>query len=648
MSKIQILSSEVSGKIAAGEVIERPSYLVKELVENSLDSRATSIEVHFDDGGRRIRVRDNGEGIAKEDLELSLIRHATSKISSFHDLLSLSSFGFRGEALSSISSVSRLTVISHQKGSAKAYKIVSSFGSLSEVEEVGGDCGTLILVEDLFSKVPARLKFLKSAVAENQQIKNTLKALGLAHPNVDFRIRNKDKLLYFWPSSDDLSRVRSILEREDLYFNESESHGVRVKAFIGDPKKTLSHTRGLWFFVRNRWVQDKTIQAALLNAFDRLLMKKEYPVAAIFVECARDFFDVNIHPNKSQVKFQDSSPVFKAVFKTVRNILSKTPWLESVLQKGSSSTLKESEHKSLSRSFSDSSSYESPLNSSSVPSQSSQSIPSSSPLLHSSFDFSSESDSSSTQSNFTSTQFDPHSIKSDSNSTQFDSSSNDLSSLSPSSYKTPYKASYKVLPSSFNEIGSWSDLQIIGQAHLTYIILQSQKSIIFLDQHALHERIFYETYRKAWKSEKKFKTQNFLLPYDLKFEESQVEVLNSILPELKAFGIHADRMGPSHIVIRGAPQLFKPKSFHPLLELLAKEIEEQGESFAVEKMLGDIFATLACHSSIRAGQELNSVKIKALLQQMDEYPFSSFCPHGRPVYVEYPFQRLEKEFRRTL
>lgn len=635
--KISLLSSQVSSQIAAGEVVERPSHLVKELLENSLDAQSTEIELDFDEGGRRIRLKDNGVGIKKEDLVLALTRHATSKIRNFSDLLSLTSFGFRGEALASIASVSKLTLTSRPRGSPKSFRVKSQFGDLSPIEECSAEEGSLITVEDLFARVPARLKFLKSETTEFQQIRNTIKALAMAHHKVSFRIRSKSKLLYFWPASPLLfPRVQSILERKALLFYEhKDTHQIRLRVALGSPQDTFPHSKHLWFFVNNRWVQNRTLQAALLNAYDRLLMKKEFPVAALFLDCSPDFVDVNIHPNKSQVKFQENSLVFTRVLKTVREGLLKNHWLKGVFpQRGTEKEF---------------SIYE---KSSSMP-----------PI--SKWEFKREGEEIRKHKILNEEKKGFHFIEDtkkepkgkalsfDSNQTPRENSNFQSQTFKKDEFllKENFKQDFfqKTESQKSLSLPSWSSLDILGQAHLTYIVAQSESSLIFLDQHAVHERICYEKYRTAIKEKKGFEVQSFLLPYEIKMEENKVQRLQPLFSDLeKMFGLHLDSMGPSQIVLRSAPLFIKPESLPPVLELLSVQLEEEGGSFALERKLGDITAEMACHSAIRAGQSLKESEMRALLVQMEEFSFSSFCPHGRPVFVEYPFSRLEREFKRTL
>ncbi len=295
--EIQQLASDVVDKIAAGEVVERPSHLLKELLENSMDAGATEVEIEVDNGGKSLSVLDNGKGVLASDLPLVFARHATSKIRESEDLWRLASFGFRGEALASISSVSSLEFTSRRQGEAKAYKIHCEHGKVGEVLETSFQEGTLVQVDELFSNIPARLKFLKSDSAEITQIKNVVKAMALQYPKVQWKFKSKGKLVYFWPSDESLlERAKKVLETDRLFENEFDYEGFHAHVVFSDPSTVVKVSRQIWTFVQNRWVQDRGLQAAVMEAYRSLLMHGQYPICFISVTCPPDEVDVNIHP----------------------------------------------------------------------------------------------------------------------------------------------------------------------------------------------------------------------------------------------------------------------------------------------------------------------------------------------------------------
>ena len=610
MNLIKTLSEETISQIAAGEVVERPSHLVKELVENSLDAGANEIEIDFDQGGRFIKVKDNGAGISKEDLPLALARHATSKIHQTDDLWKLKTYGFRGEALASIASVSDLTLISGLKEESSPWRLRQAFGVEKEKEKIGGSKGTTVIVRSLFENVPARFKFLKSEGAENSAIKNTLKALALAKPEITFRILQKSRLLFYWPGQKNLlDRTLQVLALKKLYYTEETRGAYKIKAVVGAPNNTLRNKRTNWFFVCGRWVDSRVIQAGLMSAYRGLLMHGEYPLAVIDIQGPGEEIDVNVHPAKSQIRFKDSSFIFKLVESPIRNLLEQAPWTKNIT--GGSKTGQEENLQFHNKHF-----------------QKTQ------------FPLKQKEYSKELLSTLAWSDSPP-----DSQASPVEKQKREFSeqSLNPREYKTLSKE--QSLPCFTDSDSSWSSLQVLAQAHLTYLVCQSDRSLIFIDQHASHERILYERIFQAWKKGG-VEVQPHLIPFPLDLEEGQVSGLLELKEDLKKLGVQIEQSGPCSLVVNSSPLILKEKALEEGLLFLAKQRMETGDSFAFEGVISDLCATLACHSAIRAGKSLDEEQMKELLIQMEEFPLSSFCPHGRPVFVEYPLSRLEKDFGR--
>ena len=634
---IQILSSEVVDQISAGEVVERPAHLIKELIENSIDAGATELDVEFAQGGRWVRIQDNGSGMSHDDLELCLRRHATSKISKSLDIWDLHTFGFRGEALASISAVCRMTLTTKQADSKWALQMYSEFGKLSEVTEVGGEQGTNILVEELFSNTPARLKFLKSEGAEGTAIKNCLRALAMAHPNVNFRVKQRGKLLFLWPAQEDLkSRVEQVLEKDELYFGEADCEGVKAEVVISSPNDTVKNSRQIWLYVQNRAVQDRSLQTAVSEGYRSLLMHGQFPIAAIWVHCGPEEVDVNIHPTKSQVKFRDASSAFRAVHRAVRGVLERAPWLEKMLGE-----------ETLSLGVQD-------------PSGQGQAQPFVVEEVTDSFQapefeqvqYSKRVDPLSSDSLMAEIQVASDNYKANDRLIEEKTPEVTLNSAPSEEEKAggyyggvdiEPVGDYKIEP----ESAYWSRLQVLGQANLTYIISQSEKAIIFVDQHAAHERVVFEELMAGWKAGQ-MEIQSFLLPVTIALEAEYIDSLMEQSDSLASLGLTVEQLGPDSVGVQSAPAIIKDSAIAKTVVRLATEIYEKGGSFALEKCISDLFATMACHSVVRAGQALSIQQMKSLLAQMDRFPLSSFCPHGRPVYVEYPFHKLERDFGRIV
>lgn len=635
---IQILSPEVVDQIAAGEVVERPAHLVKELVENSIDAGATSVHVEYFDGGRTVKVSDNGRGMSPEDLQKSLQRFATSKISKTDDLWALRTFGFRGEALASIASVSRLTLTSRQAGAEQAHQIISEYGKVTFSEKVGGSFGTSILVENLFQNTPARLKFLKSDSAEHTVIKTTLKAMALSHPHVELRIQENGKLISFWPSCDNRKdRVEQVLEIKPLFVGEAEREYVKAYAVFADPHNVAKTSKNIWLFAQNRWIQDRSLQAAVNEAYRSLLMHGEFPIAVVWVEVDPAHVDVNIHPTKSQVKFQEPSLAFRAVAASLRNTLEVAPWLSR-----DQARLMRPEGGAVPNPFTEN-----------YPAAPTENLAFTDSTLGATqfqkkdfyFPSSNVKDNAVTYNALAESKAsreDLYSAKSNLNQSYPAQATSPQESVESDESRTQENVMMPEEPR-----GYWSSLEVLGQANLTYIITQAKDKIVFVDQHAAHERVVYEKLMAAWRGGK-MEIQDFLFPLAIDMSPEKVEALVSLEDEIARLGVHIEPLGPGTVGVKAAPLMIKESILSSVLDKMAAEIVDQGGSYSLERAVGDICATMACHSVVRAGQALGLEQMRSLLRDMDAFPLSSFCPHGRPVSVEYPFYKLEKDFGRIV
>jgi len=615
---IKVLSQDVVNQIAAGEVVERPAHLVKELIENSLDAGATQIQIEVSVGGQFIKITDNGKGIRHDELGLALQRHATSKISLTDDLWKLQTYGFRGEALASAAAVSHLNLISKPADQDKAFQIKSQFGSIMGPMEGSLSDGTQIVIERLFENVPARLKFLKSDSAETSQIRQVIKALALVYYHVEFKFIENGKLdLFFKVSAHSHSvdqnteinpqgeRVKQVLGLEKIYFQDFTFDTFKVKAFFSSPYDVQKTSKNIWIFAQKRWIQDKSLQVAVVDAYRSLLMHGEYPLVVIDLQCATDEIDVNIHPTKSQVKFADAAKAFRAVHHAVRKGLEKAPWLMGTGLSPQSTAL---------------------------PNQSE-------PISHKQNMF---------FENLSQTQL---------------SSSSDASGVDYSLQATQFKTkttvydqmqSLRVEPTDVKpvlaQVGHWSSMQVIGQLNLTYIVCQRQDRMVLVDQHAAHERVAFEKLMRKWKtgSDGGLDIQDYLFPLAIDLSVEKVEALMKCESDIKRMGIEIEMLGPSVLGIKSAPLFVKESALPKVFEKMANDLVEHGGSHVLEKSIIDIFATMACHSVVRAGQSLSEPEMQELLVAMDEFPLSSFCPHGRPVSVEYSFYDIEKQFGRLV
>lgn len=587
-NSIHVLAPDVIDKIAAGEVLERPANLLKELIENSIDAGCDEVEIEFDAAGREVSVRDNGSGMAAADLALALQRHATSKIVAGEDLFRLNSFGFRGEALASIAAVSRLSLTSRRAEDESGQQLDCEFGRISETKPVAARPGTLVRVRELFGNVPARLRFLKSEAAEHAQIKTTLKALALAHENVGFRVRSKGELLFHWPKGRGFrERALEVLQAKSLYEGEFNLDGIGARVLAGSPEHVQNVNRGLWFFVQGRWVQDRALGAAVMEGYRNLLMHGEYPIAVVRLTLAPEEVDVNVHPTKAQVKFRDPQAAFRVTVRAIRQVLEKAPWLEHAPT--------------------------------AAPGPAGVLVPEPPPNL-----------------SFAAPEFQR---------TQYSTKSFPLAEVREA--VTSYTAGPSAESPAPGTAFRWSDLQIIGQLNHTYIVAQNSEAMYLVDQHAAHERVVFERLLASYRAGR-MDVQNLLLPMVFDFSAEEVEALHAHREAAATLGLSIERMGPESLAVQAIPSLISEGAVSGALRRLAFELVQNAGSLAVEKAVGEIFASMACHSVIRAGQSQSVEEMRSLLAQMDDFPLSSFCPHGRPVFIRRGFAEIEREFGRIV
>lgn len=579
--EIKALPEDVIDKIAAGEVVEKPAHMVKELLENSLDAGANNIQIEVEDGGRNVRISDNGVGISSQQLTTALERHTTSKIRAFDDLSSLNSFGFRGEALATIGSVSRLEISSRPEKQKEGFGLKSEFGKKAKPIPSPVNQGTTVTVQELFANVPARLKFLKTPASEIAQIRNIVQAVALSHPEIEFTFKVNRQLDKHYPKAQsNLERAKQVLEVENLFSNQTELGSFRCEVLFGSPDLVKGNSKGIWIFVQNRFVQDRGLQAAVLDAYRSLLMHGEYPIVVVNLKCEPSEVDVNVHPTKSQVRFRDNRQAFQCVHRALRLGLESAPWGQRPIQ-NQENDLEEPEEPAVPLSFS-------------------------------------------------AKEFDTIQVK-----------------QKVSSTAQRYQTSTPSSSVEDKNNGSWGSCQLVGQVHSTYLVTQTDKALVLIDQHAAHERIYFERLMRDFKNGAS-DIQNYLLPLSISLPEHQVESLLSLRSDFLKLGIDIDQGGVDSIVIRAAPAWISESALEKTITKTADDIGEKGGSFALEKNLAEVCASLACHSAIRAGQTLSPEEMQALTHQMEEFAFSSYCPHGRPVAVEISWTKLERDFGRIV
>jgi len=612
---IRRLPPETVNRIAAGEVVERPAAAVKELVENAIDAGATRIEVQADQGGlARILVADDGCGLTADDLALAVERHATSKLPPEDDggwaLLNVSTMGFRGEALPSIGSVSRLAITSRARGETDAHLIAIDAGATAPVAPAGfpGPHGARVEVRDLFFATPARLKFMKSERAEALAITEELKRQAMAHEEVGFALdldgRAALRLQPEHPGPEGrLRRLAAILGR-DFHENaleiDQQREGVRLSGFAGLPTYSRGNAAHQYLFVNGRPVKDRLLAGALRAAYADFLARDRHPVAALYIELEPGLVDVNVHPAKAEVRFRDPALVRGLIIGALRHALAGAGHRASTTTAG----------QALAGFAAGQGSWGGALGTS--PSayawSGSRGYSGPSPLA-----------------------------------------------LSAAAAAMPglQEISARVEP---DADGASPGAQIIdpvdyplgaarAQLHETYIISQTRDGLVIVDQHAAHERLVYER-MKAEAEGGGVARQALLLPEVVELDPAEAERIAARADELAALGLIVEPFGPGAVLVRETPAALGETDVQGLVRDIADDLAESGAALALSERLAEVAGTMACHGSVRAGRRLSAAEMNALLRQMEATPHSGQCNHGRPTYVELKLADVERLFGR--
>ncbi len=662
VSRIKILPEVLSNQIAAGEVVERPASVVKELVENSLDAGATRIMIEVEGGGRSlIRVSDDGIGMAHDDALLSIERYGTSKIYDEPDLFSIKTLGFRGEALPSIASISRFTLETKEEDSPAGTRIFMEGGRIKKVSEVGAPTGTQITVEKIFFNTPARRKFLKTTPTEMGHVADTVASIASGWPDVLFRLFHNGKRIKHWsPVSDPLDRVADVLGkhmRNDLHRLESDDGTLSISGWIASPRITRATSRGIHVYVNGRHVRDKIIQHALFDGCAGRLMKGQFPMAVLFVNLPPDQVDVNVHPKKSEVRFFQQNRVHDSVATAVSMALtladgkafpSSTPSRTGENLNGSPEPPAGFAHPAGSEERGEPYVSEPSPHFNLTHSQVSAPVGFVNPA-------GGQEEHPATQSK------DDHSIPYDPSPDRipepYDPSSPDripecLHLERPENWRVPRKPSDgngapKRMQGRLWEKRPFTDLRIIGQLHDAYILCESEEGLVMIDQHAAHERILFEQLKHRFSDSEKI-SQELLIPETLDLGYTEAGILEKLIPDLKEAGLEIEPFGRNTFVVKAVPAILGEGEISPLITEIVEKTAEIGRSSGIEEATDASLATMACHAAIRAKQSLSHDQMKLLLNQLEACDNPSHCPHGRPVWIRWPAQFLEKSFKRVV
>ncbi len=586
---IRLLPPEVVSQIAAGEVIERPASVVKELVENALDAGARQIRVRILQAGRRlIEVADDGCGIEAQELPLAVQRHATSKIGRAEDLYNLHTLGFRGEALASIAAVSHLTLLSRPAHAPSGARLRAEGGRILGVETVGAPPGTLVRVEHLFYNLPARLKFLKTDLTERRAIDLLISRYALAYPQVRFTFQEEEQVLLQTAGDGDrraiLAALYGVEVARPLIEIETEENDMRLSGFVSPPSLTRSNRREITFFVNGRWIQDAPLVAALLQAYHTLLMVGRYPLAVLFLEVPPQQVDVNVHPAKAEVRFRDPDRVFRFVQRAVRR----------ALLAGASLPELDAEVESLRPPASITAPLEWEIAHAEMPHAPSETIP--------------------------------------------------VATAPVPEASAPGERFTTALPSPLPKTTRLPLLRLIGQVAQTYLIAEGPDGLYLIDQHAAHERVLFEKLLNQLR-EQRLTSQALLTPVLVTLPPHQARLLEAQLPSLDRFGFEVVPFGPHTYQVRAVPSLFSGADPSQALRALVEDFEED-ETPLQQEQEARLAARVCKRLAIKAGQTLSTAEQQALLEDLERCESPRTCPHGRPTMIHLSVDLLERQFGR--
>ena len=598
--EIRQLDEASVNRIAAGEVVERPASAVKELVENALDAGATRVDVAYAEGGKTlIRVRDDGCGMAGDDLPLALSRHATSKIDG-SDLLNIHSFGFRGEALPSLGAVGRLRIVSRMAG-AEGMAIMVDGGRMTAPRPEAAQFGTLVELRDLFHATPARLKFMRSDRAEAQAIADTVKRLAMAEPYVSFTLSDISQgdtreILRLDAAQGALfdaleERLAAILGRdftENALRIEAEREGLRLAGFAALPTYSRGAAVAQYMFVNGRPVRDKMLLGALRAAYMDVLSRDRHPVAALFIGCTPELVDVNVHPAKSEVRFRDPGLARGLVVSGLRHALAGAGHRASSTNTGAMlGAFQATPH---ARSYQ----MDRPSGAARAAAYQLQA---------------------------------PQGM---SENAGFWDAGATMATRSDTAPEAPVDA----------PLGAAR-----AQLHENYIVAQTERGIVIVDQHAAHERLVYEKLKRL-RAENGVPSQALLIPEIVELSAGEAAAVLDIAPQLAALGLVLEPFGGGAIVLRETPALLGNVDARALIRDILDELADQGASAGLEARIDAVLSRMACHGSVRSGRQMRPEEMNALLREMEATPLSGQCNHGRPTYVELSLADIEKLFGR--
>jgi len=580
--KIEILPESVSQSIAAGEVVERPASVVKELMENAIDARSSEITVELKAGGLRlIRVMDNGEGMDREDVPLALQRYATSKVRKAEDLYAIHTLGFRGEALPSIAQVSKMTLRTRTPDSLSGTKLTCEGGETKSISETGCPIGTEVEVRDLFYNIPVKRKFLKSIRSELRYALNHFVRLSLSHPRISFKLVHDGRTLHeHLKTESPLVRVEAIFGKEIYQHLQPvgfEEGDIGISGFAGLPSFSKRNAEGIYFYVNERFIKDRMVYKAILDGYRHFLPGNQFPIVILFITLPPSAVDVNVHPTKAEVKFKDPERVYQAVLAAIRALLES----------------KESRSQAEERASAEGKEW------------------------------------------FVQERARPPFCGQD--------------TLSFAPALTPGKAEQGFVVREGQ--GAQWDVEkrwhypVLGQIQGTYILCEGEGKLIFIDQHAAHERILFEKFKREYES-RSMTSEKLLLPILIELSVEESCILESAGEALRMIGFEIESVGEKLFTIRSIPAFIDQRDPKEMVRGILDELSFSERKGKGEETLHTILITLACHSAIRGNFPLKREEMDKLVEDLAAFHPASTCPHGRPIFFVLPLEELRKQFKR--
>lgn len=628
MSRIQLLSPRLANQIAAGEVVERPASVIKEILENSLDAGASKVDLEVEQGGiKLIRIRDNGNGIEKDDLPLALSRHATSKITALEDLEAVGSLGFRGEALASISSVSRLTLTSRQPDQENAWMVQTEGRDMqAQLEPAAHPQGTTVEVKDLFFNTPARRKFLKTEKTEYRHLEEVVKRLALSRFDVAFQLRHNGKVIH------QLRQAESEMEQErrvasicgSAFIDNAlkadvvaEASGLRLWGWVGLPTFSRSQADLQYFFVNGRMIRDKVVTHAVRQAYADVLYHGRHPAYVLFLELDPSLVDVNVHPTKHEVRFRESRLVHDFLFRTLHRLIADMrpeDQLSENMTAGQNALGMQPTTQPVEQNY-----EQSRMAFRSSPGQSSYASPGG---------------------GFQNPTASVNQVR---------EQISGYGALHPEPEQRPAAGavgntvSFDQKPEGEEECPPLG--YAVAQIHGVFILAENQHGLVVVDMHAAHERIVYERMKQSYEQDV-VRSQPLLVPQSLAVSQREANCAEEHSETFKRLGFELARMGEETLVVRQVPVSLAKGNIEQLIRDVLSDMLVYGESKRIQQHINELLGTMACHGAVRANRQLTLPEMNALLRDMEQTERSGQCNHGRPTWTQMSMSDLDKLFMR--